>query len=157
VTPGNLILLLTLVGFLLLAGEVFVPGMVLGLLGLLSLASAVVLGYGAFGPVQGSLIFAGIAAVTMIGFVVWMFTFPHTAIGRRIMLRKALDTGEGEKPKPELLGLEGEAQTILRPAGTARIAGRKVDVVAEGSFIPAGAKIVVVAQEGVRVVVRNAA
>jgi membrane-bound serine protease (ClpP class) len=157
-TPAQIIILLTFVGFLMLAAEVFVPGMVLGILGSFCLIGAVVYAYAEFGVVTGSLILAGVSAVTFTGFVAWMFAFPHTVVGRRIMLRGSLTTGEGEKsaPKTDLLGKTGVALTPLRPAGTARLDGLKADVVAEGSFIERGSRVVVVSQEGLRTVVRAA-
>jgi membrane-bound serine protease (ClpP class) len=57
--------------------------------------------------------------------------------------------------RPALLGHSGTALTVLRPAGTAKIEGRRVDVIAEGNFIEAGAPITVVRVEGNRVTVRR--
>jgi len=153
---SEVIIVLAIVGFLLMASEIFVPGMVLGLLGGVCLAVAVGVAYAHFGPVAGSLVFAGLCAFTLIGFIVWMFAFPKTVIGRRLMLRKTLPPGEGEKLRPAgAEGQEGEAITPLRPAGAARIRGRKVDVVAESDFIAVGEPVVVVRDEGMRVVVRK--
>lgn len=52
-------------------------------------------------------------------------------------------------------GLEGEAVTELRPAGTAVFNGKKVDVVSNGDFIKTGEKIVISEIHGNRVVVRT--
>lgn len=155
-SPAQIIILLTLVGFLMLTAEVFVPGMVLGILGVFSLAGGVVYAYLEFGPLPGTLVLAGVSAVTLTGFIAWMVAFPHTAIGRRLMLKSSLNLGEGEKsvPNKPLLGKEGVALTRLRPAGTARFDGKKIDVVTEGGLVEQGRKIVVVAQEGMKVVVR---
>ena len=57
--------------------------------------------------------------------------------------------------RDSLVGLEGEALTFLRPAGTAFIAEQRIDVVSEGDFIEKGSKIKVVAVQGSRVVVRK--
>jgi membrane-bound serine protease (ClpP class) len=54
-----------------------------------------------------------------------------------------------------LVGAEGVAITPLRPAGTARIGDRRVDVVAEGALIASGEPVVVTLAEGARVVVRK--
>lgn len=148
------ILILTLVGFLLLAVEVFVPGLVLGMLGGLCLLAAVGVSYASFGLLVGTLTFAGVAAVTLGGFIGWMYTFPHTAIGRRIMLHKSLPSGESASTA-SLLGQEGRALTPLRPSGTAVFQGRKVDVSSENDFVPAGETVIVVREEGQRVVVRK--
>lgn len=148
------ILLLSLVGFLLLAAEVFVPGLVLGLLGGLCLIVAVGVCFGAYGVFVGAMAAMALAILTGTGFVVWMFAFPHTPIGRRIMLKTSLPAGEGNVME-RLLGKEGAALTALRPAGTAVIEGRKVDVVSEGDFVSPGDPIVVVRDEGLRVLVRK--
>ncbi|MBF7082612.1 hypothetical protein IT084_06415 [Desulfallas sp. Bu1-1] len=52
------------------------------------------------------------------------------------------------------IGMEGVAITPLRPAGAAEINGERLDVVSEGGFIHARAKIRVVKVEGGRIVVR---
>jgi membrane-bound serine protease (ClpP class) len=54
-----------------------------------------------------------------------------------------------------LVGLEGEALTPLRPSGTARIDGRRLDVSAVGDFLEEGAKLEVVSADGLRVAVRR--
>lgn len=152
----NVILTLTAVGFLLIAAEVFVPGLVLGSLGALCLFGAVLVGYMNFGVLAGTLIFAALSVVTLGGFLVWMFSFPRTAVGRRIMLPTSLTPGDSRPPSSaDLLGREGVALTPLRPAGTARIDGRKVDVVAESDFIQSQDAITVILVEGMRVVVRK--
>ena len=154
--PFEAIVVLIIVGFLLLAAEVFVPGLVLGLLGGLCLSGAVVIAFAYYDAITGSLVFVGVCALTVGGFLGWMAAFPHTAIGRKIMLQKSHRQGIGGKvPPAELLGAQGRSLTPLRPAGTASIGGRKVDVVAESDFIASDEPIVVVREEGMRVVVRK--
>src|SRR6476620_7382294 len=154
--PFEAIVVLIIVGFLLLAAEVFVPGLVLGLLGGLCLSGAVVIAFAYYDAITGSLVFVGVCALIVGGFLGWMAAFPHTAIGRKIMLQKSHRQGIGGKvPPAELLGAQGRSLTPLRPAGTASIGGRKVDVVAESDFIASDEPIVVVREEGMRVVVRK--
>jgi len=45
--------------------------------------------------------------------------------------------------------------TPLRPSGSARIGGRRVDVTAIGEFLSQGEEVVVVAADGLRVAVRR--
>ncbi len=59
-------------------------------------------------------------------------------------------------PEMALLGSSGEAATILRPAGKARINGQLLDVVTEGGFVEAGAPVIVVQVQKNRIVVRQA-
>ncbi|HEY5705507.1 MAG TPA: NfeD family protein [Terrimicrobiaceae bacterium] len=154
--PLEAIIVLIIVGFLMLAAEVFVPGMVLGLLGGLCLSGAVVVAFVYYDAVTGSLVFGGVCVLTIGGFFAWMAAFPHTAIGRKIMLQKSHTKGVGERASSaEVLGAQGRSLTPLRPAGTAFIGGRKVDVVAESDYIARDEPIVVVREEGLRIVVRK--
>ncbi|MEW6777008.1 MAG: NfeD family protein, partial [Bdellovibrionota bacterium] len=54
-----------------------------------------------------------------------------------------------------LIGQEGDALTVLRPSGRARIAGERWEVESEGEFIDAGARVRVVRVDGGKVVVRK--
>ncbi|MFZ4597740.1 MAG: NfeD family protein [Terrimicrobiaceae bacterium] len=150
------IIVLVVAGFLMFAAEVFVPGLVLGILGGICLLTSVVLCYMAFGPLAGTAAFAGLGVLTITGFLIWLKIFSHTPIGRKIMLKKSL-VPENSAPVASLLGKVGVALTPLRPSGTARILDRRVDVVAESNFIEIGESVTVIFQEGLRVVVRRQA
>lgn len=149
------IVVLVVMGFLMIAAEVFVPGLVLGLLGGMCLTAAVVLCYLVYGPLVGTAAAVGLGAVTFGGFLLWLKIFPHTPIGRRLLLKRSLRPEEPGMVQT-LSGVRGEALTPLRPAGTARLDGRRVDVVAESGFIDAGTEVIVVSQDGMGVVVRPA-
>jgi membrane-bound serine protease (ClpP class) len=133
----------------------FLPGGVLGALGGMALLGAVILGYVEFGPIVGTVMCGAIASVVLIGFCAWMAAFPRTAVGRKLTLGSALSSGSKLPDATALVDLEGIAITPLRPAGTARIGDRRVDVVAEGAFIASGEAIVVTVAEGARIVVRK--
>jgi membrane-bound serine protease (ClpP class) len=60
------------------------------------------------------------------------------------------------RPRDWLMGREGVTTTPLRPAGKARFEGEQFDVVAEGSYIPAGKPIRVIEISGSRVIVVEA-
>ncbi|MFN4258091.1 MAG: NfeD family protein [Gemmataceae bacterium] len=65
---------------------------------------------------------------------------------------------EDHGPAPHLaalLGAIGVAATTLRPAGMARFGDNYVDVVTEGSFVSAGARVQVIEIEGNRIVVKE--
>lgn len=57
----------------------------------------------------------------------------------------------------DLVGQEGPVETPLRPAGHARIGGRRVDVVSRGESIGVGERVRVLEVSGNRVVVVRAA
>lgn len=150
---GQAIIVLVVVGFLMIAAEVFVPGLVLGTLGGLCLIGAVVLSYVSCGPLWGTVAFTSLAVFSILGFFLWLRIFPHTRLGKKMMLKKSLSS-RNSLPVSDLIGETGEAVTPLRPAGTAIIHGRRMDVVAESGLIESGQKITVVSQEGIRIVVR---
>jgi membrane-bound serine protease (ClpP class) len=153
---GQTIIVLVVIGFLMIAAEVFVPGLVLGTLGGLCLIGSVVLCYVSYGPLLGTVAFASLAVLSILGFFLWLRLFPHTPLGKRMMLNQSL-ASRNSLPIADLIGETGEAVTPLRPAGTAIIQGRRMDVVAESGLIDSGQKITVVSQEGIRIVVRQLA
>lgn len=77
----------------------------------------------------------------------------------RATLSDALASTEGAVSQPPewsaVAGKEGVTVTMLRPAGSATIDGRKYDVVSRGDYLEKGAKITVVAVEGNRIVVKK--
>jgi len=151
------ILLLAGAGFLLLLAEMFLPGGVLGIISSLLLLSAIVLGYIRLGATGGTTLLCVITVCAVAGFFVGMAIFPRTPTGRKMILWRTLSGGDVLEPSSSLVGREGIAVTILRPAGKAIIDGRRLDVVAEGDFIEADTEVVVTAGEGVRIVVRKKA
>jgi len=95
---GQAIVVLAVVGFLMLAAEVFVPGMVLGVLGSLCLAACVALCYAAYGPMLGTLSFAALAVILIVGFFLWLTLFPSTPLGKKLMLKKSLPGSSPARP-----------------------------------------------------------
>jgi membrane-bound serine protease (ClpP class) len=150
-----LIIALFVVGFLLLAAEVFLPGLIVGTIGLLCLIASVVLVFTEYGASAGVLAGFVVGGLTVAGFVIWLNVFPRTFVGRRIMLFTRQSAGPAAYDHQALLGQSGEAITPLRPSGTARIAGKRVDVTAVGDFLEQGANLVVIAADGMRVAVRR--
>lgn len=142
---------LILAGAVLLFLEVFLPGMIAGIAGAVCLVAAVVYAYQHFPAETGHWVLFGIVIGSAVGTAAWFKFFPDSRIARRFTLEQ---TGGGSGvERPELLGKNGEADTPLRPAGTAVIMGHRVDVVSDGAFIEKGARVRVTAVEGTRVVV----
>lgn len=141
-------------GIFLLIAEIFLPGMVAGVLGLICLLLAVVFTFIHFGPEQGFILLFAETIIGVIAFMLWLKYFPKSKIGQKF----SIDTPPGEpapSAHPELLGQVGKALTILRPSGTAMINGQRFDVVSEGPLIEAGQDIKVAKIDGSRIVVRQ--
>ena len=120
------------------------------------------------GTLGGSLLSVIVIAVTMSRFL------PHVRVFDRLVLSPpgfSASADLGPRLRPDLaeenasgsiaelprslVGQEGTAVTLLRPAGKARIHGRLIDVVSDGPFIAQDRRIEVVAVSGNRVVVRE--
>jgi membrane-bound serine protease (ClpP class) len=140
---------LLVLGLGLLAAEILViPGVgLIGLLGLGAGVGAVVLAFVELGSLWGgvALVVGGVA------FLGLAWVLPRTRAGKAMVLDTAHQTRANELGA--LLGAEGETVTALRPAGSARLGGRLVDVVADGIFVEAGTRVRVTRVEGARVLV----
>ena len=84
---------------------------------------------------------------------------PKTPFGKRLILTGPPTEGAGGAADPSLASLEGKrgvTVSALRPAGFARIEGRKVDVVTRGEMIGEDVEVVVLDSRANRVVVAAA-
>jgi membrane-bound serine protease (ClpP class) len=159
-------ILLVAGGIVLLLLEVFVvPGFgVTGVAGLIALLAGLTMSLFGAGAAARSIVNAvsrvAISSVVAIAGSFALFRLlPFLPGGRKLVLATALGRTEStEQPeRPSLLGAVGNSLTALRPAGMAKIAGQRVDVVSEGEFIEAGQAVEVVREEGNRVVVKRLA
>ena len=159
-------LLLVGAGLAMLAVEIFViPGFgVVGAAGVAALLAGLALslvGAGATLTGVGVAIarVAISAAVAIVTSIMVMHFLPRVPWGRRLMLETELAATQGYASADERdssrLGRAGQALSPLRPAGFAEIDGERVDVVAEGEMIEAGAPVVVTRVDGNRIVVRR--
>lgn len=154
-TPWITYFTLVLAGFLLIGSEIYIPGGVLGIMGVVCLGIAAVLGFG-IGPMVGWISLLGILLFGITAAVFWLKIFPRSSAGRRLTLSSdGKDFKSGPPELAKLKGRRGQTRTALRPGGVARIEGRRVDVVAEdGVWLDAGTEVEVVRVSGSRLYVR---
>lgn len=150
-----LIVTLFVAGFVLVAAEVFLPGAILGILGGLCFAGAVAVVFMHYGAAAGLVAAFVVALLAIVGFLLWLYLFPRSFMGRRIILSRSQPSNPAPSVHRELVGVEGVALTPLRPAGTARLGDRRIDVTTAGEFLREGEEVVVVATDGMRIVVRR--
>ncbi len=182
-TAGWLEVLLFLLGVACLTMEVFViPGFgVFGVSGALLLFASLVMASQTFG--NGILrpsndlsnatwtmvtLSTSIIAVIVMAVALSKFLPRIPFLNRMILTPPGMETVQSPSDvqlRPELadtgslaalVGERGEAVTVLRPAGKARVAGRLLDVVSDGPFVPQGRPVEVVLITGNRIVVREA-
>ena len=149
----ELVIMLLVAGALLLLLETVLPGMIAGIVGLLCLIAAVVVGYDRLGTPGGHWVLLGVLCGLIVGTIVWLKYFPTSRLARPFVSKSTV--GDLGTNRPELVNQIGTALTHLRPSGTAIINGKRVDVVTEGTMIERGKPVKVVAIEGLRVIVRE--
>jgi membrane-bound serine protease (ClpP class) len=160
-------IILFVFGITMLLIEVFViPGFgIVGTVGIISIFASLYLSLvGRFMPATDLVSGVKVLAIAFISsFVIILVALrylPRFTPFQRLVLSTTEDVKEGFRSAPgeyaNLLGKEGIAMTLLRPAGTAIIDGEKVSVVTEGDFIEKNSRIRVTKVEGYRIVVERA-
>lgn len=156
-------LLLLAAAFVLLVLELFLPsGGLLGVSGAVAAIAAV----GCFFAEDTTLGFAsllGLAVVTPVLLGLGLWIWPHTPIGRRLVLGGPGDDDAGgahaaagarAADNRPAVGATGKTLTPLRRVGTVRIDGRRVECLAERGMIDAGVSVRVSRVSGNEVFVR---
>lgn len=137
------IIMLIAIGLLLSLVEAIVPGFgVPGILGAICIVAGCILAFYDGGVLMG------LAAIAVSGLAVTLIVVAVSRLaGNKLILHQAVgatvDTDRDDQ-REALLGQRGRAVTPLRPAGSAEIGGRRIDVTAEDAFVDAGSEIVVV-------------
>jgi membrane-bound serine protease (ClpP class) len=150
------ILLLVVLGLALLVAEVmFVSFGLIAVLSGVALVSAVFLAFQEGTGFGWSVLVADAICAPVVLFFAFRL-LPKTPFGRKIML-EAPAHGEVVPPGElaALLHKEGVALSPLRPAGFARIDGKRVDVVTRGEMLDKDCPVRVVEVQGNRVVVAH--
>ncbi len=153
-------------GLLVLAAGIVVLEILFPSFGVLGVAAATCYGFSLAHAFQVSAvwgwIFVGLGAVLLPSAIALALKIvPRTRMGRRLFLaaptHDEIQRGVAPAADAGLVGRHGAAVTDLRPAGTAQIDGRRIDVVAaSGAWVECGAAIRVVGVDGTRIVVDRA-
>ncbi len=151
----NAILLLFLLGIVLLAGEVFVPGAVLGILGGLCMAAGCVIAFLQFGPGVGivsTVVALALLALTLYVELVWL---PKTKLGKTLIVQSAVDA-TSQPPlaeKQDVIGKTAEAVTPLVPSGYVMVDGRRYEAFSQSGHAVKGAQLRVTGLDNFRLIV----
>jgi len=141
-------------------GVAGVSGLLLVLISLvLSLLGLPLRASWALGLVDRALTIVGLAFIlAIVVAVILARTVLSSRLGRRLVLAGRLssmaEVEAEEQGEWDPLGAEGVALTDLHPAGKARVAGRKLDVISEGGLIPRDTPVIVVGRRTGSYVVR---
>lgn len=148
--------LLQIAGIVVIIAEFVIPSA-----GILIIVSVAVFGFSLY------LVFTTVSMSTGLIFLIFdILLIPVVLfIGIKVLaaspatLKATLSSKDGAVSQPpewaRLQGMNGEAITDLRPAGTALIDERRYDVVSRGEYIPKGSSIIVTIVDGNRIVVEK--
>jgi membrane-bound serine protease (ClpP class) len=106
---------------------------------------------------QALAILAASLLITAAVVYAWLRHIPSSNRFGGLFLKQGMPQAEGyisAAMRADLMGKDGVALTDLRPAGTATIAGERVDVVTEGEYLNQGSAVRVIRSEGYRLVVQ---
>ncbi|WP_234448058.1 NfeD family protein [Virgibacillus salexigens] len=150
-------IVLLILGVVLIIAEFFVPGGIVGVLGIGAIIVSLFMSGYDLGHMSMSI---GIAFLVTLIIAVILFRRigMDKGVFRHIILKEQTTSEQGyvsAENRLDLIGSAGIVVTPLRPAGTAMIDQERLDVVSEGGFIDEGQQIKVVKVEGVRIVVRK--
>lgn len=143
------------VGLLLIVAEVMFPSF--GILGVL--ATGCVLGAVATAFAESTDLGVNFLIATALlvpgTILIGLKLLPHSPVAKHLVVGGFTfeDGAAIDRRDAELLGAEGTVEAPLRPAGIARLAGRRVDVVTRGEAVGAGERVRVIELQGNRVVV----
>lgn len=150
-------IILLVLGIGLVVAELFLPGGIAGIAGIIAIVSSLMLSSADMGHMAMSL---GIALLVTIIVSIVLFKTMGLERGffRHVILNDSTSAEKGyvsQTTRLELIGLEGETLTPLRPSGTAEFDHERLDVVTEGGFISSHKRVKVIKTEGSRIVVRE--
>ena len=151
------ILLIFIGGIALIGLEMFIPGGIVGTVGVITLVYAIIY-------VNKSTYYIAFILVISLILAVILYYVNRNVFHKKLMfldrlvLNDSISTEDGyvaSESRLELLGQKLIAYTDLRPAGVAVLENEKLDVVTDGDFIEIGNKIEVIRVEGMRIVVKK--
>ena len=151
------VLLLFIGGLALIGLEMFVPGGIVGTVGIITVVYAIIY------VNKPTYYIAFILIVSLILAVILYYVNRNVFHKKlmfldRLVLNDSISTEDGyvaSESRVELVGKKLIAYTDLRPAGVAILDNEKLDVVTDGDFIEKGNKIEVIRVEGMRIVVKK--
>ncbi|MHC5034492.1 MAG: NfeD family protein [Planctomycetota bacterium] len=147
-----IIIVVFLCGLLAMFIELFIPGAVIGMIGFLAVVGSII-----YAVVSGHITAAAVLTVCAIAFVPVFFMLWKGVVGKLFAI-KAEESGfrPSTTVTEDLVGVEGEALSTLRPSGIALLNDRRYDVVTRGEMLQKGTRLRVIEVSGNRVVVRRA-
>jgi membrane-bound serine protease (ClpP class) len=129
-----------------------------GLTGSALILASIVLAFGSGVWVLGLWTTALSLIISIAIFIFLLRWLPESAFGRKLAFAGTQLPSEGyvaATALTHLVGKEGVAESMLRPAGVVAVDGKRYQVQTEGEFVPSQTKVVVLRVEGATIVVKR--
>ena len=151
----NAIILLFSLGIILLAAEIFTPGLLLGILGGIAMFSGCGLAFQQFGAAGGGV--ATLAALLLLGLTLYveLVWLPKTRFGRKLVVQSTVSATSQPPPAvaAEVMGKPAEALTTLAPGGYVLVEGARYEAFCQSGFAAKGSALRVVGLDNFRLIV----
>lgn len=149
-------IVLFIIGLVLLFLEVFLPGGIIGIIGLGAIFTSFFMATTSYMLMAISIAIAAVVAIG--GAFILMKFFKRRLNGfRKLVLSDSTSTEKGyisSRDRKDLIGQQGITTTPLRPSGTVLLNEEYLDVVTEGGYVGSDIKVKIIKVEGSRIVVR---
>ena len=160
----TIIVLLAIAGIILICLEVILPGMILGILGLIASMTSIFLVFTTeqmpplFDDIGGRfLLFSIILIFSIIIGLFWLKHFDKVPVVNGLILGEVKDSNPKDLETDQIIGLKGHALTDMRPIGKVDIKKSSgiYEFVAENGFIKSGSPIKVIKIKNNQFIVRE--
>ena len=160
----TIIVSLAIAGIILICLEVILPGMILGILGLIASMTSIFLVFTTdqmpplFDDIGGRfLLFSIILIFSIISGLFWLKYFDKVPLVKGLILNEDKDTNPENLDANQLIGSKGIALTDMRPVGRVDIKkpSGSYEFVAENGFIKSGSAIKVIKIKNNQFIVRE--
>jgi membrane-bound ClpP family serine protease len=149
------IVILFLVGILLLAIEVFVPGMIVGVLGGISIMAGVLTAFALYGSGGGMI--ALLCGGILLGVTLYLefIVLPKSKLAKKLSMHATVEgTSQPALADPaSVLGQHGETITPLSPSGYVTLKGRQYEAFSQSGYLAKGVTVRVTGLDNFRLIV----
>ena len=152
-----IIIALALMGIILIFVEVFMPGGVLGGLGVVCLVASMAISFVKYEAAGLAISAVVVVSCSVASYIVALKILPRTSLGRGLFLKETQEGFDTHKDELDaLVGKRGVTLSMLRPTGKVEIDGDRYDALTTGEFTDPGVTIVVAGIESNQLVVETA-
>ncbi len=150
-------LFLFLAGIALMVLELFLPGGIIGIIGLICVVVSLFLAAGSFTEMAISILIATVVSIIAV-ILLTKVLGKRMKFFKKFILTDSTNKESGyvsNETREDLVGQIAVTLTALRPSGTIVLGDERIDVVSEGAFIDKDEQVKIVKAEGSRIVVRK--